>query len=41
MNNIMDGGMHGWMSGGVWVWPVLAILVVALIVVVVLKLFRK
>lgn len=41
-NNMMNGsGMHGWMSGGMWVWPVLAILVAVLIVVVVIKLNKK
>lgn len=41
-NNMMnDGGMHGWMSGGMWIWPVLAVLVAVLIVVVVMKLIKK
>ncbi len=41
-NNMMnDGGMHGWMNSGMWVWPVLGALVAVLIVVVVLKLIKK
>jgi hypothetical protein len=40
-NSMMDDGMHGWMNGGMWVWPVLATLVAVLIVVVVIKLTKK
>lgn len=41
-NNMMnDGGMNGWMNGGMWVWPVLATLVAVLIVVVVIKLLKN
>jgi hypothetical protein len=40
-NNMMDGGMHGWLNGGMWVWPVLATLVAVLIVIVVIKLVKK
>ncbi len=40
-DNMMNGGMHGWMNGGMWVWPVLGTLVAVLIVVVVIKLLKK
>jgi ABC-type multidrug transport system permease subunit len=41
-DNIMnDGEMHGWMHSGMWIWPVLAILVAVLIVFVVIKLRKK
>jgi hypothetical protein len=41
-NNMMnDGAMSGWMHGGMWFWPVLATLAAVLIVVVVMKLFKK
>jgi hypothetical protein len=40
-NNMMDGGMHGWSNGGMWVWPVVGTLVAVLIVVVVIKLLKK
>jgi hypothetical protein len=37
---IMDQ-MNGWMGGGVWIWPVIGILVVALLVIVISKLSNK
>ena len=40
-NNMMDGGMNGWMNGGIWVWPVLGTLVAILIVAVIFKLVKK
>lgn len=41
-NNMMNGsGMHGWTSSGMWVWPVLAILVAVLMAFVVIKLIKK
>ncbi|MGK2906255.1 MAG: hypothetical protein ACSLFH_07925 [Desulfuromonadales bacterium] len=41
-NNMMnDGGMHGWLNGGMWVWPVLGTLVAILIIIVVIKLVKK
>ena len=40
-NMMNDGGMHGWMNGGMWVWPVIVILVAVLMVVVVIKLLKK
>ena len=39
------GWMGGWMSrrmgGGVWIWPLSAVLIVALVVVVLMKTSRK
>lgn len=37
-----DGGwMGGWASGGMWLWPVIGVLVVVLLVVVIAKLSKK
>jgi len=33
--------MDGWAGGGMWIWTVVGILVVALLVVVILKLYRN
>jgi hypothetical protein len=35
------GGGSGWMGGGVWMWPVIGVLVVVLLVVVIYKVSRK
>jgi hypothetical protein len=40
MNNMMNG-THGWMSGGMWLWPVIGVLLVILLVVAILKLTEK
>jgi hypothetical protein len=37
----MDGGMGGWMGGGVWFWPVGCLLVLTVIVFIVIRLTRK
>jgi TRAP-type mannitol/chloroaromatic compound transport system permease small subunit len=37
----MDGWMSGTMGGGVWIWPLSAVLMVALVVVVIMKVSRK
>ena len=36
-----NGGMSGWMGGGVWVWTTIGIVVVILLVVVIIKLSKK
>lgn len=44
MNNSgrwMGDGMGGWMGGGMWFWPVICLLVVALIVFIVIRLSKK
>jgi hypothetical protein len=33
--------MSGWMGGGMWVWTVIGVLVVALLVVLITKLSKK
>jgi TRAP-type mannitol/chloroaromatic compound transport system permease small subunit len=37
----MGGWMSGRMGGGVWIWPLSAVLMVALVVVVIMKVSRK
>jgi uncharacterized membrane protein len=39
--NHMDHWMNGWMGGGMWIWPVIGILMVVLLVVAISKLSRK
>ena len=43
--NHTSGWMGGWMSGrmggGVWIWPLSAVLMVALVVFVIMKVSRK
>jgi anti-sigma-K factor RskA len=41
MMNHTDGWMGGWGSGGMWLWAVIGVVVVALLVVVISKLSRK
>lgn len=41
MMNQAGGWMGGWGGGGMWVWTVIGILVVALLVVVIGKLSKK
>jgi hypothetical protein len=41
MMNHTDGWMSGWAVGGMWVWPVIGVLVVVLLVVVIYKLSKK
>lgn len=41
MMNHGDGWMNGWLGGGMWVWPVIGLVVVALLVVLVLKVSRR
>lgn len=33
--------MNGWLGGGMWLWPVIGLVVVALLVVLVLKVSRR
>ena len=37
----MGGWMSGRMGGGVWIWPLSAVLIVALVVIVIVKASRK
>jgi hypothetical protein len=37
----MGGWMSGRMGGGVWIWPLSAVLMVALVVFVIMKVSRK
>ena len=37
----MMNGNYGWMGGGMWIWGVTAIVVVALLVVIVGKLSKR
>ena len=41
MHDTDAGWMGGWAGGGMWLWTVIAVLVVALLVVVIVKLSRK
>ena len=41
MINQTDGGMSGWMGGGMWVWTVIGLLVVVLLFVVITKMSNK
>jgi uncharacterized membrane protein len=43
MNNMnhADGWMGGWAGGGMWLWTVIGVLVVALLVVAITKLSKK
>ncbi len=36
-----DGWMNGWAGGGMWLWTVLGLVIVALLVVVISKLSKK
>jgi hypothetical protein len=38
---MQDGLMGGWAGGGMWVWTVIGVLVAVLLVVVIIKLFKK
>ena len=39
--NHTDGWMGGWAGGGMWLWRVIGVLVVALLVVAITKLSKK
>ncbi len=39
--NHTDNWMNGWMGGGMWIWPVIGILLVVPLVVAISKLSRK
>jgi hypothetical protein len=41
MMNDTHGWMSGWSGGGMWVWTVIGIVLVALLVVVISKLSKK
>jgi len=41
MMNRTDGWMNGWSGGGMWLWTVLGLVIVALLVVVINKLSKK
>jgi hypothetical protein len=40
MMNHEGGWMNGWMSGGMWLWPAIGIVVVVLLVVLVMMVSR-
>lgn len=39
--NHADGWMNSWMGGGMWIWPVIGVLVVVLLIVAISKLSRN
>jgi hypothetical protein len=39
MNHMND--MNGWMGGGMWIWTVIAVLLVVLVVVMINKMSKK
>ena len=41
MMNHTDGWMGGWNGGSMWIWGVLGFAIVALLVVVISKLYKK
>ncbi len=41
MMNHTNGWMGGWSGGGMWVWTVVGVVIVAQLVVVIIKLSRK
>jgi hypothetical protein len=41
MMNHSNGWMSGWSAGGMWVWTVIGLVIVALLVVVISKLVKK
>jgi anti-sigma-K factor RskA len=41
MMNHADGWMGGWTGGGMWIWTVIGVAVVALLVVIVTKLSKR
>jgi len=36
-----DGWMGGWWGGGMWLWPVFGVAVVALLVILVMKVSKR
>jgi hypothetical protein len=41
MMNDTHGWMNGWSGGGMWVWTVIGIVLVALLVVIISKMSKK
>ena len=41
MMNHTDGWMGNWSGGGMWLWAVIGVLVVALLVIAIAKLSKK
>jgi uncharacterized membrane protein len=37
----MNGWMGGWTGGGMWLWPVIGVIVIVLLVVIINKLSKK
>ncbi|MDD3275834.1 MAG: hypothetical protein PHP93_02160 [Kiritimatiellales bacterium] len=37
----LNGWMGGWAGRGMWIWPILVVLVVVVLIVGIEKLFRK
>jgi len=41
MMNHTDGWMSSWTGGGMWIWAVIGVAVVVLLVVVIIKLYKR
>jgi hypothetical protein len=41
MMNHTDGWMNGWSGEGMWIWPVIGVLVAVLLILAMNKLFKK
>jgi hypothetical protein len=41
MMNHTDGRMSGWMTGGIWPWTIIGVVVVVLLAVAITKLSKK
>ena len=41
MMNHTDGWMSGWSGGGMWIWPVIGVVVVVLLVVTIINQSKK
>jgi len=41
MMNYGFGRMFGWMGGGMWIWPIIGVLVVVLLVVAIVRVARR
>jgi len=41
MMNLSDGWMSGWSGGGMWIWPMIGIVVVILLIVLISRVPTK
>ncbi len=41
MSHHSEGGMNGWMGGGMWLWSLIGLSVVVLLIVVINRLSKK